>query len=64
VIRILIAIALCAAAAPLAHAGGETVTYKVVQGDSLRLIAAEFYGNRDHYVFIMTANKMDHPRAL
>jgi LysM repeat protein len=64
VIRILIAVALVAAATPRAHAGGETVTYKVVQGDSLRLIAAEFYGNRDHYVFIMTANKMDHPRVL
>jgi LysM repeat protein len=59
-----LALAITLAAAPRASAGGETVTYKVVQGDSLKMVAAEFYGDRDHYVFIMTANKMDHPRML
>ena len=52
------------ATARAAHAGGDFVMYKVQQGDGLKLIAAEYYGNRDDYIFIMTANKMDHPRVL
>jgi len=52
------------ATARVAHAGGDFVMYKVQQGDGLKLIAAEYYGNRDDYIFIMTANKMDHPRVL
>lgn len=43
---------------------GETITYKVRQGDSLELIAAEFYGERKHAVFILVANRMPHPRRL
>jgi LysM repeat protein len=43
----------------------DTVTYKVKQGDSLELIAAEFYGDHAHtMIFIMVENKLQHPRKL
>lgn len=42
----------------------ETVPYRVKQGDSLELLAAEFYGDRTKAVFIMVANKLAHARAL
>jgi hypothetical protein len=42
----------------------DTVGHRVRQGDSLELIAAEFYGDRTKAVFIMVANKMTHVRPL
>jgi hypothetical protein len=42
----------------------DTVVHRVKQGDSLELIAAEFYGDRSKAVFIMVANRMTHVRAL
>jgi LysM repeat protein len=42
----------------------DTVVHRVRQGDSLELIAAEFYGDRTKAVFIMVANKMTHVRPL
>jgi len=51
-------------ARPAVAGGGDTVVYKVRAGDTLELIAAEYYGDRNHYVFILTANKMEHPRKL
>jgi LysM repeat protein len=42
----------------------DTVMHRVRQGDSLELIAAEFYGDRTKAVFIMVANKMTHVRPL
>ncbi len=42
----------------------DTVVHKVRQGDSLELIAAEFYGDRTKAVFIMVENKMTHARPL
>ncbi len=49
-----------------AHAqpDGDTVSYRVKKNDSLEVIAAEFYGDRNHQIFIMEENKMQHPRAL
>lgn len=51
-----------------AHADGEalvdTTTYRVKKGDSLGLIAAEFYGDRSKAIFIMVENKLKHSRAL
>jgi hypothetical protein len=51
-----------------AHADGEslidTTTYKVKKGDSLGLIAAEFYGDRGKAIFIMVENRLKHSRAL
>ena len=40
------------------------VTHTVKSGDTLELLAAEYYGDRRHAVFIMVANHMDHPRKL
>ena len=42
----------------------DTVVHRVRQGDSLELIAAEFYGDRTKAVFIMVANRMTHVRPL
>lgn len=51
---------------PRAHAepAGDTTPYRVRQGDTLELIAAEFYGDRTKAIFIMVANKIVHPRPL
>ena len=38
--------------------------HKVRKGDTLELLAAEYYGDRRHAVFIMVANNISHPRAL
>src|SRR5207248_8347451 len=38
--------------------------HTVRPGDSLELLAAEYYGNRNNAVYIMAANNMTHPRAL
>ena len=40
------------------------VVYRVRQGDSLELIAAEFYGDRNKAMFIVTENKLTRPRPL
>ncbi len=64
-IRILAALAIFVAI-PHAHADAtsDTMTYKVKQNDSLGLLAAEFYGDRNKAIFIMVANKIVHPRTL
>jgi len=41
-----------------------SIRHRVQPGDSLALLAAEYYGERRHAVFIMVANGMTHPRAL
>jgi LysM repeat protein len=45
-------------------ATNDTVVHRVKQGDSLQLIAAEFYGDRTKAVFIMVENKLTHARPL
>jgi LysM repeat protein len=40
------------------------VTYRVKQGDTLELIAAEFYGDRSKALFIAAENKLTRPRPL
>lgn len=42
----------------------DTIAYRVKSGDTLELLAAEYYGDRNHAVFIMVANKILHPRPL
>jgi len=42
----------------------DTVSHRVAAGDTLELIAAEFYGDRTKAVFIMVENKMTHARPL
>lgn len=41
-----------------------TSPYRVKQGDTLQLIAAEFYGDRNKAIFIMVENKITHPKPL
>lgn len=41
-----------------------TLTHVVKKGDTLQLLAAEYYGDRQHAVFIMVENGIDHPRPL
>jgi len=63
---LVLAIAL-ALVAPRAHAQDATsdvTVYRVRQGDTLDLIAAEFYGDRNKAIFIMVSNKILHPRPL
>jgi LysM repeat protein len=63
----IVVIALLVLAAPRAHAQdgtGDTINYRVKQGDHLELIAAEFYGDRTKAVFIMVENRILHPRPL
>jgi LysM repeat protein len=45
-------------------ASNDTVVHRVKQGDTLELIAAEFYSDRTKAVFIMVENKMTHARPL
>jgi LysM repeat protein len=45
-------------------ATNDTVLHRVKPGDSLELIAAEFYGDRTKAVFIMVENKLTHTRPL
>ena len=52
------------AGAGAAGADRDYITHGVKAGDSLDLLAAEYYGDRRHAIFIMVANKLDHPRAL
>jgi LysM repeat protein len=51
-------------AATLAGPASETISYRAKKGDSLELLAAEYYGDRNHAVFIMVTNKITHPRKL
>lgn len=47
-----------------AQPDGATLPYRVQKGDSLDLIAAEFYGNRDDAALIAAENKITKPRKL
>lgn len=49
---------------PAAAAPGDAINYRVRAGDTLELIAAEYYGDRRYAVFVMVANKIAHPRPL
>lgn len=60
-LRVLLVVAALAGAA---RADRDYVTYKVRPGDTFALLAAEYYGDRNHAVFILVANKLDHPRPL
>jgi hypothetical protein len=47
-----------------AQEANRPVLYRVKPGDTLELIAAEFYGDRSKVVFIMDENRMARPRPL
>ncbi|HWM87168.1 MAG TPA: LysM domain-containing protein [Kofleriaceae bacterium] len=38
--------------------------HKVKRGDTLELLAAEYYGDRRHKIYIMIENRLDHAREL
>lgn len=38
--------------------------HKVEKGDTLELLAAEYYGDRRHKIYIMIENRLDHARDL
>ncbi len=38
--------------------------YRVRKGDTLELLAAEYYGNRVHKIYLMVENGLDHDRPL
>jgi len=60
-----VALVLCLSLALPARAEvTRTKTHVVRKGDTLALLAAEFYGNRRYAVFIMVENRMKHPRKL
>ncbi len=42
----------------------DTVNYRCKEGDTLPLIAAEYYGDRKKAIFIMVENKITHSRPL
>ena len=42
----------------------KTIRHSVGNGDTLDLLAAEYYGSRDHAIFIMKVNGMTHKRTL
>jgi len=60
---LIIALALLA---PRAHAqaDSDTVQYRAKEGDTLALIAAEYYGDRNKAAFLRAANRIDKPRPL
>ena len=65
---ILCVIAASLGRSPAARAGTETpnqtTVYRVKPGDTLQIVAAEYYGDRNKAIFIMVENKISHPRPL
>jgi LysM domain-containing protein len=66
-LALVIAAALSALGAPRAdaqEATSDTIVHRVRPGDTLDLIAAEFYGDRARSVFLVVENKLPHARSL
>lgn len=58
----IVAIVAVAVARPVrAQPASEAINHRVRQGDSLELLAAEYYGDRNDAVFIVTENKLTKP---
>jgi LysM repeat protein len=64
--RLAFAVGLACLALALAPAAAnrDAIDHRVKKGDTLELLAAEYYGDRNHQIFIMVANDLQHPRAL
>lgn len=66
--RILLGLAIATAAAPHARAQDATTggaqTIRVKAGDTLDILAAEYYGDRKHKIFILAENHLQHERPL
>jgi len=52
------------AAAPAAEPDAGVAIHRVERGDTLELLAAEYYGDRRHKIYIMVENRLDHAREL
>ncbi|MDB4963230.1 MAG: Peptidoglycan-binding lysin domain protein [Myxococcales bacterium] len=62
---LVLAILLAAAGPATAQVpASDTLTIRAKPNDSLALLAAEYYGDRNRAIFIMVANKIVHPRPL
>ena len=61
---LLVLVLLCGTARADGESLVDTTSYRVKKGDTLGLIAAEFYGDRGKAIFIMVENKFKHARAL
>ena len=48
----------------LAFADDDAVTYRVKQGDSIDIVAAEFYGDRTKAVFIESRSSMKSVKTI
>jgi hypothetical protein len=62
--RFVLAALLLAAPAHAQDATVDTINYRVREGDTLPLVAAEYYGDRKKAIFIMVENKITHTRPL
>lgn len=63
--RLVGALALLALLAlPGGATGQPSINHTITPGDTLPLLAAEYYGDRNHMVFIMVANGMEHEAPL
>lgn len=60
----IVLLALLAATATASAQPDTALTYRVQKGDSLELLAAEFYADRNDAIFIMVENHMQHARKL
>jgi LysM repeat protein len=62
---LIVALGTAAGAADPARAQShDTLVHRVVAGDTIELLAAEYYGDRHHGIFIMVTNKLQHARPL
>jgi len=62
--RVVLALLLLSTPVRAQDATVDTINYRVKDGDTLALVAAEYYGDRKKAIFIMVENKITHSRAL
>jgi hypothetical protein len=62
--RFVLAALLLAAPARAQDGTSDTISYRVHEGDTLPLVAAEYYGDRKKAIFIMVENKIAKARPL
>jgi len=64
IIPIAVALCLLGPAARAQDATSDSTVIRVKQGDTLAILASEFYGDRNKAIFIMVKNKITHERPL
>jgi LysM repeat protein len=63
-VLLLVALGMAAGAGKASAQSHDTLIHRVTAGDTIELLAAEYYGDRHHGVFIMVTNKLQHARPL